>query len=120
MKKIIAMGALLVTLGDLAPTSAQAGAAANVALGLASFAVFNQLVGGFYAPRVRVAPYYAPNCAGYYSGGYSPPVAYPAPVVTYSQAPVPSYAPRAPQVRNEVVYPHGKYVLRGDAVTTAY
>jgi len=122
MKKIVAIGAFVVMLAGLAPTPAQAGAAANVALGLASFAVFSQLVGGIFVPRVWAAPSYP----GYYAG-YYPPVAYAAPPVTYyapptyyAQPPAVTYAAPAPRVQNEVVYPHGKYVLTGDGVTTAY
>jgi hypothetical protein len=124
MRKIIATGALLVTLAALTPTPAQAGAATNVALGLASFAVFNQVFGGFHAGRVWAAPYYpgyyGPYYAGYPYPAYYPPVAYAPPAVTYSQAPVAAYAPPAPPVQNEVVYPHGKYVLTGNGVTVAY
>ncbi len=121
MKKILATGALLATLGGLVPTSAQAGAATDAALGLGAFAVFNQLWGGhgFFGHRERVIvvhPYYG----GYYSG-YYPPAVYPAPVITYySPPPAATYAPLAPSVQTEVVYPHGKYVLRGDGVTVAY
>ena len=79
--------------------------------------------GGFHPVRVWGQPYYAPYYApyyGYYRGYYPPPVVYAPPAVTYSQAPPASYAPPAPQVQNEVVYPHGKYVLRGYGVATAY
>jgi hypothetical protein len=134
MKKLIATAVLVVTLAGLTPAPAQAGAAVGVALGLASFAVFNQLAFGFFAPPVWANPYYAapyyaaPYYGGYYYGGYypptvyaPPPVAYYPPPVYYSQPAAASYAPPpAPPVRNEVVYPHGKYVLRGDGVTAAY
>jgi hypothetical protein len=129
MRKIIAIIVLVAALGALAPVPAHAGGgtAANVALGLASFAVFNQIVGGVFAPRVWGAPYYG----GYYSSVvyaapppavtyYAPPgVAYGAPV-TYAAPPPATYAPAPAPVRNEVVYAHGRYVLRGDGVTTAY
>ena len=128
MKKLIAIGALVVTLAGVAPVPAQAGAATSVALGLASFAVFNQLVFGFFAPPLWAGSYYgAPYYGGYFYGGYYPPVVYAPPAayypppVYYSQPAAVSYAaPPAPPVRNEVVYPHGKYVLRGDGVTAAY
>lgn len=88
--------------------------AANVALGLASFAVFNQLVGGFvgnrngyrhqrtvvYEQQVYVAP--------------APPVIYqyqPVPMV-YS-APTVVIAPPAPPPPQTVYYPHGRYELSG-------
>ena len=117
MKKIVAVAALVLTLAGMAPTPAQAGgAAASAALGLASFAVFNQLVFG--------SPYYG----GYYYGGYYPPVGYAPPPDAYYPPPAyyaqpaaqVAYPAPAPPVQNEVVYPHGRYVLRGDGVTSSY
>ena len=116
MKKIIAIGILLLTLVGLVPATAQAGGATNAALGLGAFAVFNQILGGvgiFGAPRAYAAPAYYP---AYYS--YPAPV-YAAPAGTYYSMPATTYAP-APAVQTEVVYPHGRYVLRGDGVTVAY
>jgi hypothetical protein len=40
----------------------------------------------------------------------------PAQTVSYSAPP----APATPAIRREVVYPHGRHVLYGDGVTTAY
>jgi hypothetical protein len=95
-----------------------------VALGLASFAVFTQLVAAITAPPVVYAApaYYAP---AYYS--------YPAPApAAYSQAYYPGrgyaayptpYAAGAsagwtgPRV---VEYAHGRYELRGDGVTVPW
>ena len=116
MKKIIAIGILLLTLLGLVPATAEAGAAANAALGLGAFAVFNQLIGGvgIFGPRwAYAAPAYYPP---YYS--YPAPV-YAAPAVTYYATPATTYA-SSPVVQTEVVYPHGRYVLRGDGVTVAY
>ena len=116
MKKIIAIGILLLTLLGLVPATAQAGAATNAALGLGAFAVFNQLIGGvgIFGPRwAYAAPAYYP---AYYS--YLAPV-YAAPAVTYYATPATTDAP-ALVVQTEVVYPHGRYVLRGDGVTVAY
>ena len=79
MKKIVAVAALVLTLAGMAPTPAQAGgAAASAALGLASFAVFNQLVFGLFTPRVwaTTTVYGGPYYGGYYYGGYYPPVGY--------------------------------------------
>jgi hypothetical protein len=82
-----------------------------VALGLASFAVFTQLVTALTVPRV-VYPY-----GPLYYGPY----AYPA-------APAPAYAP-APAARptpvgwtgpRVVQYPHGRYELTGDGMSVAY
>jgi hypothetical protein len=117
MRRVIALGlvaALAATLVTaVAVPVAHAGAATDAALALASFAVFNQLVGGFFYPR----PVYA----------YPAPVYYGAPAY-YAQAPVYYAAPPAVVTRpapaatypRVVQYPHGRYELRGDGVYTAY
>jgi hypothetical protein len=76
---------------------------------------------GYYAASsVYSAPpvYYAP-----------PPVAYPAPPAygpapAYAAPPAPAYAPPLRQdvepIQREVVFPTGRYVLRGDGVSTPY
>ena len=88
--------ALLAT--SVAPT--HAGAAVDAALALGAFAVFNQL---FLLPALVRPVYAAP-----------PPVAYaPAPPVVAAPAPPPA-------INREVVYQHGRHVLLGDGVTTAY
>lgn len=131
MRKIVAVAALVLTLAGMAPTPAQAGgAAANAALGLASFAVFNQLVFGLFTPRVwaTTTVYGGPYYGGYYYGGYYPRVGYAPPPGAYYPPPAyyaqpaaqVAYAAPAPPVQNEVVYPHGRYVLRGDGVTSSY
>jgi len=79
---------------------------------------------GFYSapPVVYSAPvvYYAPPPV-YYSpppSYYGPPPAYAAP------PPAPAYAPPVQQdvqpIQREVVFPTGRYVLRGDGVTVPY
>lgn len=99
------------TVGLMAP-AAQAGSGTDVALGLASFAVFNQVFGPLFAPRVaHVAPVVVSQPVAYYA---YPPV-YAVPVYTVP-AQVVTVAP-APTV---VQYPHGRYELRGDGVTTPY
>ena len=131
MKKIIAAGALVVTLAGLAPAPAHAGGATSAALGLASFAVFNQLLFGLFTPGLWAAPvfYRAPYYGGYYGYGYggyppvvyaSPAAAYPPPAYYAQPSPQLTYAPPARPVQNQVVYPHGRYVLQGDGVTSAY
>ena len=106
MRRLIAVAlvaALLLAVG--APAAHAGGAAVSVALGLASFAVFNQFLFAAYAyPR-------------YY--GYAP-YDYPYPYVTYSSPPVLAQAPAAPAVQRVVEYPHGRYELLGDGITTAY
>lgn len=105
---LVLVTALVTTLlATVAVPAAHAGAATNVALGLASFAVFNQLVGGLFYPR----PVYA----------YPAPVYYSAPAY-YVERPVYYAAPAAPApIYSRVVqYAHGRYELRGDGIYTAY
>ncbi len=103
-----------------------------VALGLAAFAVFNQLVWAASAPRVvYTAPaYYAPAYSVQYGWPYAP-VYGPAPyhpasyaAGSYRAAPYVAYAaPATASVWNGprvVQYPHGRYELRGDGVTVAW
>jgi hypothetical protein len=109
---VVALVAVLVT--TVAVPAAHAGPATDAALALASFAVFNQLVGGFlYYPR----PVYAYPAPVYYGA----PAYYARPPVYYAEPPVvvtrPAPAPTYPRV---VQYPHGRYELRGDGVYTAY
>jgi hypothetical protein len=119
--RILALVVVVALLTGVAVPAALAGGSttANVALGLASFAVFNQLVGGWWYPRPAYAWYgprvYYPGPAYYYPG----PAYYPAPVYYYAPPPAvtPPPTPAPPQV---VHYPHGRYELRGDGVTTAY
>ena len=102
MRRLIAVVLVTVLAVGVAAPAAHAGAATNVALGLASFAVFNQLVGGFlHHPR----PVYA----------------YERPVYVLAPQPV-VYAPPPPQVvvvqpapsPTVVQYPHGRYELRSN------
>ncbi len=108
MARLIAI--LLVSalaIGSMAPAAFAGGrTATNVALGLASFAVFNQLFGPALYPRpVYSAPVYV---------AAPPQVIYaPPPQLMVVQPP----APAPPTV---IQYPHGRYELRGDGVTTAY
>ena len=112
MRRIVAFAlALVLVVGLTAPAAyAGGGTATNVALGLASFAVFNQLFGGVaFARPVYVTPVYAAP-------------AYPVYVerpVYYQQVYVPP--PAAPPTYQTVVqYPHGRYELRGDGIQTPY
>ena len=98
-----------------------------VALGLASFAVFTQLVSAITAPRVvYTAPAYsvayawpyapAVAAAPFYPVSYAP-VSYAVPSQAVAVAPAPQGAWNGPRV---VQYPHGRYELRGDGVTVAW
>jgi len=133
MRTIAALVLSIALVIALVAPAAEAGGrtATNVALGLASFAVFNQVVGGFYYPRYAYAyPRYYAAPVYYYPGYY--PYAYPYYYdrVVYVQSPPaveyqsqPQYQAQAqPQQQHPTVveYPHGRYELRGDGVRTAY
>lgn len=108
MRRIVALVLVVALIVAVTAPAAHAGgsAAANAALGLASFAVFTQLVGAIFAPR----PVY---------GGYpAPVVAQPVYREVIYTTPRPAVAPSpTPAV---VHYPHGRYELRGDGISVAY
>jgi hypothetical protein len=115
VKKLVAIAVLGTMLIAAAPVTAHAHGAA---LGLAAFAAFTSLVALPVVAAAAVAPYAYPY--GYPYAPYSYPYSYSAyPAPAYYAAP-PSYAPAAPAVQREVVYPHGRHVLYGDGVRTAY
>jgi len=102
VRRIVAFALVLVLVVGVTAPSAHAGGgvATNVALGLASFAVFNQLFFPFaYARPVYAAPVYSVP-------------AYP----VYVERPV-YYQHGYPTVIN---YPHGRYELRGDGIQTPF
>ncbi len=105
MRKLVTIVALGVILVAASPIEAPAHPAAAAALALGAFATFGLLA---TAP-LWAAPY--------------PVYAYPAPVYEPPAyyAPAPAYAPSlAPAIQREVIYPHGRHVLYGDGVSTAY
>lgn len=109
VRRIVAFALALVLVVGLTASAASAGTATNVALGLASFAVFNQLFGGFaYAQPVYATPVYA---APVY------PVYVERPIY-YRQVYVPP--PASPTYPTVVQYSHGRYELRGDGIQTPY
>src|SRR5216110_2111521 len=115
MRRIAALVLSVVLVVALVAPAAEAGGrtATNVALGLASFAVFNQVVGGFYSPRYVYAapPYYYPAYYDRVVYVQSPPA------VEYQSQP--QYQAQAqPQQQHPTVveYPHGRYELRGDGI----
>lgn len=120
MRRIIAASLVLAVLavGVLGTgTPAFAGAATDVALGLAAFAVFNQIVAPFirpypayaYYPRAVVYPVVQPVPVVY----YQPPVVYQTPIVY--QSPVVYQSAPAPAGSHVVHYPHGRYELHVQA-----
>src|SRR5438874_10069024 len=96
-RKLIAIvAAVALMLGAVAPAAYAGGnTGTNVALGLASFAVFNQLVGPFVHPRPHVREVVVERAV----------YAAPAPVVV---------AQRAPAYPTVIQYPSGRYELYGD------
>lgn len=110
MRRLIALVLAAALMIGVTTPAAYAGTATDVALGLAAFAVFNQVVGPLFHPR----PAYAKTVVTQ-PVVYTPPPVYTAPaqVIVVKPAPPPSF----PTV---VQYPHGRYELRGDGVTTQY
>ena len=104
MRRIIALVLVVALLIGVTAPAAYAGAAANVALGLASFAVFSQ----FVAPALFARPVYA----------------HPRPVIVerpvYYAEPVVAQPAPPPVYQTVVPYPHGRYELRGDGIHVAY
>jgi hypothetical protein len=106
MKKLVAMVVLAMTVLAAAIPMAEAGGGA--ALGLAAFAAFTSLLAFPYWAYAYAPPVYPYPAPAYYAAA---PVTYAAPAVSYA-------AP--PAVQREVVYAHGRHVLYGDGVNTAY
>ena len=128
MRRVATVLLLVILTLALGPPSAEA-CLECVALGLASFAVFTQLVAAVTAPPVVYAApaYYAPGYygwgypatpAGYYPAPYYPARAYAAYPATYAAA-APTTSPgwTGPRV---VQYAHGRHELRGDGVTVPW
>jgi hypothetical protein len=102
MRRVVTVLLLVIlTLAIGAPPAEACGEC--VALGLASFAIFTQLVAAIAAPPVvHAAPaYYAPAYYGW----------------PYSAAPAATQGWTGPRV---VQYAHGRYELRGDGVTVPW
>ena len=104
MRRVMTIAVVVVLMVALVAPAADACAAVGVALGLASFAVFNQFLGAAFGYPYAYPRYYGPPDYPY---------------VVYSSPPV--LAAQAPQATQRVVeYPHGRYELMGDGVNTAY
>jgi hypothetical protein len=117
MRRLVAVIVALTVLFAVAVPTAQAGTAARVALGLASFAVFSQI----FAPLLFPPPVYARA----YIIEPAPVVTtrtlvYAPPPVVYAPAPLVAVTPAPPIQPSIVRYPHGRYELRGDGIRTAY
>lgn len=105
MRRLIALVLVSVlTLGLAAPAAYAGGnTAQNVALGLASFAVFNQLVGPFLHQRQAHAKAVYASQPVY--------VSQPPQQVIYTQPQVVVVQPPPPPAPTVVYYPHGRYEL---------
>ena len=105
MRRLIALLLVAALLVGFAAPAAHAGSktATNVALGLASFAVFNQLVAPLLHPRpAHATPVYVSQ----------PVYVAPPPQVIYTQQPqVVVVQPPPPPAPSVVYYPHGRYEL---------
>ncbi len=105
--------AVPLTIGAAVRAAHAGSTATNVALGLASFAVFNQLVGPMLHPRPAYAAYRAREVV------YERPVYVERPVYT-TPSQVVVVQPPPPTYATVVQYAHGRYELRGDGIRTAY
>jgi hypothetical protein len=110
MRRLIALSLAVALVVGLVAPAARAGTATDVALGLASFAVFNQLAGPFLSPRpvyARLHPVVVQRPVV-----VERPVYYAQPVVVHPLPP--------PTYQTVIQYPNGRYELRGDGIRTAY
>ena len=106
MRRVISVVALVALLVGVTAPAAHAGKSTDIALGLASFAVFNQIVGAIARPHRAEAYHPHPQRVVYQTVVTQPPVVYAPPPVVY-------VAPAPPPVQPTVVqYPHGRYELR--------
>src|SRR5437870_8634247 len=104
MRRLIASVALAATLVGVTAPPAHAGKSTDIALGLASFAVFNQVVSPFLNHRADAA---YPRRAGVYRTAVTQPAAiYETPFVVYAPPSPPAPYPTVVQ------YPHGRYEPR--------
>lgn len=106
MRRVIALTVVVALLLLTSAPPAHAGKSSDIALGLASFAVFNQIVAPLLRPRYAEAGYHRREVV--YSTVVYPPAAvyyYPA----YPTAVVPAPPPAVPTV---IQYPHGRYELQ--------
>jgi hypothetical protein len=120
MRRLLATLLLAAALVGAVPRPAQAGStAANVALGLAAFAVFSGILAAGLHPVYAAPPVVV----------HAPPPVYPAPVYASPvyAAPLAAHAgppvvlrPPAPRPPAIVDYPHGRWELRGDGLSVAY
>jgi hypothetical protein len=132
MRQILVVLLVVTCVIALAAPAAHAGGhgAARAAIGVATFVIFAPFIIAGEVLAHAVPPYRAPAVVV-----ASPPLSY-APAPSYYAAPPaygappayaaapgytnPAYIAPAPVQPRVVQYPHGRYVLRGDGITTAY
>jgi hypothetical protein len=132
MRRIVAVLLVVSCVVALGSSTAHAGGrgAAGAVIGLATFALFAPFIIAGEVLALAVPPYRAPAVVvaprPLYSAPpptyYAAPPAYGAPGV-YGTAPAyanQTYNAPAPVQPRVVQYPHGRYVLQGDGITTAY
>jgi hypothetical protein len=107
MRRLIAAAVLVaLLLGVVWTPAAHAGKSTDIALGLASFAVFNQVVAPLLRPH-RAEPGYHRRGVIYHQTVVTQPVVYTRPV---HATPPPVFVP--PVQPTVIQYPHGRYELR--------
>jgi len=105
MRRLLALALATALIVGVMTPAAHAGSGTDVALGLASFAVFNQVFGPLFIPRaVYATPVEVTQPVVYYPY----PTVYTVPTQVVVVTPLPTV----------VQYPHGRYELRGDGVST--
>jgi hypothetical protein len=104
MRRVIAAAILAPLLLTTWAPAAQAGKSTDIALGLASFAVFNQVVRPLLKPRHAEAAYHRREVV-YTTAAVPASVVYYSPAVVYAAPPV-AVTPTVVQ------YPHGRYELQ--------
>jgi hypothetical protein len=129
MRRLIAVMIVAVLIVVLAAPATHAGdsTTANVALGLAAFAVFNQLVTPILHPRVyahthvvEAVPVVSARPILYYPAAPVYPVPLRPVVVAPSTQSVVVAPPSPAPMPTVVQHPHGRYELRGDGIKELY
>ena len=133
MRRILAVSLVVILMtAVLVPQASAGGRGPSVVaplFGLAALALAAPFIIAGQVIAATTVPYRAPvvvaSPPAYSAPAYSAPAyveaapAYGAPAPTYTTYARPAPA-RGPAVSRVVEYPHGRYLLRGDGVTTAY
>ena len=127
MRRILAASLVVILMTAVIVPEASAGGGGVYVVaplfGLAAFALAAPFIIAGQVIAATTVPYRAPAVAVAPPPAYSAPAhvesaaAYPAPTYTTYARPAPA---RGPAVSRVVEHPHGRYLLRGDGVNTAY